>query len=49
MERAVFAAAPELAADATLAAEAAASNHANLRRWLNAIHARCLGARRSGR
>jgi DNA-binding PucR family transcriptional regulator len=37
MDRAVFATSPELAADATLAAETAASNRANMRRWLGAV------------
>ena len=37
LDRRIFAAAPALAADATLAAEASASTRANLRRWLTAV------------
>jgi DNA-binding PucR family transcriptional regulator len=39
MDRAIFAAAPVLAGDPTIAAETSASNRANLRRWLTAVHA----------
>lgn len=39
MDREVFAASPELASDATLAAETAASNRANMRRFVAAVQA----------